>query len=84
MSLRRRVPHRATERTVAILKCLRASRRGLNISEISRKLQVPKSSIHPILLTLESLGFAAKDPDKGLYLLGVRATRLGQTEGSCD
>jgi DNA-binding IclR family transcriptional regulator len=82
--MRQRIPHRATERTVAILECLRASRRGLNISDISRKLHLPKSSIHPILLTLESLGFAAKDPDKGLYLLGLRATRLGQVDDEPD
>ena len=76
---RSRVPHRATERTVAILECLRGSHRGLTISAISRKLQIPKSSVHPILLTLEELGFLAKTPGKGLYILGVKAIRLGQS-----
>ena len=79
MTSRQRVPHRATERTVAILECLRASSRGLTISAISRKLQIPKSSVHPILLTLEELGFLAKTPEKGLYVLGERAMQLGQS-----
>jgi DNA-binding IclR family transcriptional regulator len=74
---RSRVPHKATERTVAILECLRGSNRGLNISAISRKLQIPKSSVHPILLTLEELGFLAKTPGKRLYILGPKATQLG-------
>src|SRR5262249_22925526 len=81
---RPRIPHKATERTVAILECLRGSSRGLNISAISRKLQIPKSSVHPILLTLEDLGFLAKTPDKGLYILGAKAVQLGsgRTEGN--
>jgi DNA-binding IclR family transcriptional regulator len=62
---------------VAILECLRGSNRGLNISAISRKLRIPKSSVHPILLTLEELGFLAKTPDKGLYTLGAKAVQLG-------
>jgi DNA-binding IclR family transcriptional regulator len=74
---RSRVPHKATERTVAILECLRGSHRGLNISAIGRKLQIPKSSVHPILLTLEELGFLAKTADTGLYVLGPKAMQLG-------
>ena len=34
----------AVERALSILECLDSSRRGLNISEISRKLEIPKSS----------------------------------------
>ena len=64
---------------MAILECLRGSHRGLNISAISRKLQIPKSSVHPILLTLEDLGFLAKTPERGLYILGAKAVQLGQT-----
>jgi DNA-binding IclR family transcriptional regulator len=64
---------------MAILECLSASRRGLNLSEISRKLQIPKSSVYPILLTLEGLGFAVKEPGKGVYRLGAQASRLARS-----
>ena len=39
-------------RAMKIMETLDSSRRGLNISEISRKLGIPKSSTHVIILTL--------------------------------
>ncbi len=46
----------SVERALAILECLDNSRRGLNISELGRKLGIPKSSAHVVMLTLERLG----------------------------
>jgi IclR family KDG regulon transcriptional repressor len=71
-------PHKATERVVGILACLSASTRGLNISELSRRLSIPKSSTHAILLTLESLGVVGKTPAEGRYVLGTKDFRLGK------
>lgn len=68
----------AVERSLAILECLDGSRRGLNISEISRKLGIPKSSTHVIILTLERLGYVQKRPDTLNYALGLKAYGLGQ------
>ena len=67
----------AVERALAILECLDGSRRGLNISEISRKLDIPKSSAHVIILTLERLGYVQKKSDSLNYSLGLRAYGLG-------
>jgi DNA-binding IclR family transcriptional regulator len=67
----------AVERALAILECLDSSRRGLNISEISRKLEIPKSSAHVIILTLERLGYVQKKSDSLNYSLGLRAYGLG-------
>jgi DNA-binding IclR family transcriptional regulator len=67
----------AVERALAILECLDSSRRGLNISEISRKLNIPKSSAHVIILTLERLGYVQKKADSLNYGLGLRAYGLG-------
>ena len=50
----------SVERALSILECLDSSSRGLNISEISRKLGIPKSSAHVIILTLEKLGYVQK------------------------
>src|ERR1700724_1742470 len=44
------------ERAFAILEFLDGSRRGWNISELSRKLRIPKSTTHVIVLTLQRLG----------------------------
>lgn len=68
----------AVKRAFAILECLDSSRRGLNISEMSRRLAIPKSSTHVIVLTLERLGYVEKDPDSLHYSLGLKAHVLGQ------
>ena len=67
----------AVERALAILEALDNSRRGLNISELSRKLAIPKSSTHVIMLTLERLGYVQKRGDSLNYSLGLRAYGLG-------
>ncbi len=68
----------AVERALAILEYLDGSRRGLNISEISRKLSIPKSSAHVIIITLERLGYIQKRTDSLHYTLGLKAYGLGQ------
>src|SRR5437868_4938193 len=47
----------SVERAFAILEFLDGSRRGWNISELSRKLRIPKSTTHVIVLTLARLGY---------------------------
>jgi DNA-binding IclR family transcriptional regulator len=49
------------ERAFAILEYLDGSRRGRNISELSRKLGIPKSTTHVIVLTLKRLGYLTLD-----------------------
>ena len=68
----------AVERAMAMLEYLDGSRRGLNISEISRKLGIPKSSAHVIVVTLERLGYVQKRADSLHYTLGLKAYGLGQ------
>lgn len=68
----------SVERALAILECLDSSRRGLNISEISRKLNIPKSSAHVIIVTLERLGYVQKRAESLYYTLGLKAYGLGQ------
>ena len=67
----------SVERAIAILECLDSSRRGLNISEISRKLNIPKSSAHVIIVTLERLGYVQKRGESLNYMLGLKAHGLG-------
>jgi DNA-binding IclR family transcriptional regulator len=68
----------AVKRALEILECLDASRRPLNVSEISRKLNLPKSSTHVIALTLERLGYIERQPGGIRYSLGLKTHLLGQ------
>jgi DNA-binding IclR family transcriptional regulator len=68
----------SVERAFAILEFLDGSRRGWNISELSRKLRIPKSTTHVIVLTLERLGYLTLDPRTREYSLGLRVSGLGR------
>lgn len=65
-------------RALAILEALDSSRRGMNVSEISRKLGLPKSSTHVIVRTLERLNYIQKPAGSRRYSLGLKAYGLGQ------
>src|SRR5260370_18597362 len=69
----------AVERALLVLEALDNSRRGLNISELGRRLHIPKSSTHVIVLTLERLGYVQKRPESLNYGLGLRAYALGKS-----
>lgn len=66
------------ERAFSILEMLDGSRRGWNISEISRKRKIPKSSAHVIVLTLERLGYVKREPSSRRYKLGLKICGLGR------
>lgn len=66
------------ERAFAILEMLDGTRRGWNISEISRKQKIPKSSAHVIVLTLERLGYLKREPASRRYKLGLKMCSLGR------
>src|SRR5258708_37207835 len=67
----------AVQRALSVLEQLDSSRRGLNISEISRQLEIPKSSAHVIVVTLERLGYVQRKPDPLNYRPGLKAYGLG-------
>ncbi len=74
-----RIPNAtAVERALAILDCLDSLTRGLNISELSRRLEIPKSSTHVIVVTLERLGYLERKPASLNYHLGLKAYGLGR------
>ena len=68
----------SVERAFAILEFLDGSRRGWNISELSRKLRIPKSTTHVIVLTLARLGYLTLDPRTREYSLGLKVSGLGR------
>jgi DNA-binding IclR family transcriptional regulator len=63
---------------MAILECLDNSRRELNVSELSRKLEIPKSSAHVLMVTLERLGYVRRAANGRDFSLGLKTYALGQ------
>lgn len=65
-------------RAVSVLEFLAGSGRGFSLSEISRKLKLPKSSTSLILKTLESQGFLQRNAPSGRYYFGLRLVRFSR------
>jgi DNA-binding IclR family transcriptional regulator len=69
----------ALDRALTILESLAQSRKGYSASELSRRLNLPKSSVHLILRTLERRGYLQKQASGGRYRFGVRLAALSRT-----
>jgi DNA-binding IclR family transcriptional regulator len=67
----------AIERALDVLELLDRSPRGWNISDIARKLRLPKSSAHVIVRTLESSGYVMRKASGREYYLSMKASALG-------
>lgn len=67
------------ERALSVLQCLGDSKRGFSISEIGRRLKIPKSSAHLILTTLERRGFLQKNTQTGRYHFGLQLVSLSRS-----
>src|SRR2546430_1514795 len=68
----------SVERAFAILEFLNSSRRGWNISEMSRKLGLPKSSTHVLFSTLDKLGYITEYQSSRRYQLSPKLYGLGR------
>ena len=63
--------HRPTARVLDVLELLSRTPAGLSLSEIARMLDVPKSTLSPIMHTLESRQFIMADPASGRFHIGL-------------
>ena len=69
----------AVERAFKILEFLDCTQRAWNISEVSRRLGMPKSTTHILMLTLERLGYIERDPATRTFALSLKLAALGDT-----
>jgi DNA-binding IclR family transcriptional regulator len=69
----------AVARALRILELFAESKRGLAPSDISRKLRLPKSSVHLLIKTLESTGYLTHNGFNGRYHLGLKLVSLSRT-----
>jgi DNA-binding IclR family transcriptional regulator len=66
----------ALERGLMILEYLAQSRRGVTLSQLTRKLQLPRSTGHALLLTYQRTGYVHRCEKTGRYCLGLRLQAL--------
>lgn len=62
---------------LSLLKQFRETTGDLGVSDLSRALGLPKSTIHRLVTTLASEGFLTRDPTTGRYRLGLVLAELG-------
>lgn len=65
----------AVDRAMNLFELLRSSRNGLTLSELSRKLNLPKSTTHYLIYTLETRGYLQRTTD-ARHTLGLRLAKL--------
>jgi DNA-binding IclR family transcriptional regulator len=68
----------SVDRALTCLETLARSNRGMSLADIARKLNLPKSSAHCILLTLERRGYIYRAPSTHRYVFGKKLMNLAQ------
>lgn len=68
----------SVQKAFQILELLNASTRGWNISEMSRKLKIPKSTTHVLVSTLDQMGYIKRCQYSRRFQLSTKMFGLGQ------
>jgi DNA-binding IclR family transcriptional regulator len=69
----------SVKKAFQILKLISGSEGGLGISELAKRLEMGKSTVHGITSALESLGTIIRDPKTKRYILGLTLLELGRS-----
>lgn len=67
----------SVEKAIFILDELSKKSEGLSLTQVSKKLNYPKSTIHGILATLRDYKYVEQDEENGNYKLGTKLFELG-------
>lgn len=76
---RRTGTSQSLERGLAILSCFSSGRALIGVSELSRELELTRSTTHRYVATLARLGYLQQDATTRKYSLGPRVVELGFT-----
>jgi DNA-binding IclR family transcriptional regulator len=69
--------HRAARRSLEIIEAVATDGGdGLSLSELARRVDLPKSTAHTLLQTLAADGFLEREAEGGRYVLGPRMLRM--------
>jgi DNA-binding IclR family transcriptional regulator len=66
----------SVRKALEILCCFSSSEPQFSLSKLSRRLEIPKSTTHNLLRTLQACGFVVQDSATLLYRLGPRILEL--------
>lgn len=69
---------KSVERAMAILNCFSLENPELGITELSKKLNVSKSTIHRLITSMQKHGFITQDKTTQRYKLGFGFLRLSE------
>ncbi|MES2201091.1 MAG: IclR family transcriptional regulator [candidate division FCPU426 bacterium] len=67
----------SVERTLDIVEALSANRTGIGVTELSKALNLHKSTVHRLLTTLMVRKYVEQDSESGKYRLSVKLFELG-------
>ena len=67
----------SVERTLDIVEALSSNRTGIGVTELSKALNLHKSTVHRLLTTLMVRKYVEQDPESGKYRLSVKLFELG-------
>jgi len=65
------------ERGLKILRLFNRARPAINPPEMARELNIPRSTVHRLLQTLEEMGFLRRAESSGAYMLGPAVLSIG-------
>ena len=68
----------AVDRALGILEAIALRKPGMTHSEISRKLEIPKSTLTYLLRALEGRGYLQRERASGKYRLGLKVLALAR------
>src|SRR5262249_34866410 len=71
------------ERAMATLELLSASVQGKTLSQISDRLNIPRSTAHVLIVTLRRLGYVQQGSTNHLFSLGAKAQMLAGAPNAC-
>lgn len=69
----------SVDRALSLLELLSSSQTGFNLSEVSRRLRIPKSTAHYLIHTMASRGYIHRCSDGRHYALGLRLSDIAET-----
>lgn len=70
-------PIHSVENTFSLLEVLAGNGLELGITELCRKIALPKGTVHRLLGTLKNLGYIEQNPQNRKYYLTVKIFKLG-------
>jgi DNA-binding IclR family transcriptional regulator len=69
----------SVDRAMSLFELLANAQRGMTLSELSRKLSIPKSTTHYLLHTLVTRGYIQRGAGGRHYVLGLRFSDVAST-----